>query len=70
MDRKPVVSSNIAAIGYESATNTLEVEFTSGAVYEYLGVPAETYEAFLQAESPGRYFATNIKGAYTFNRSK
>ena len=68
MDRQPVVSSNIAAIGYESGTNTLEVEFASGAVYEYLGVPGDVYDGFLAAESPGRYFAANIKGSYSFNR--
>ncbi len=70
MNRNPVVSSSIAAIGYESGTNTLEVEFSSGSVYEYLGVPQEVYDAFLAAESPGRYFAANIKGSYTYNRSK
>lgn len=70
MDRQAVVSSNIAAVGYESATNTLEVEFTSGSVYEYLGVPQEVYDAFMTAESPGRYFAQNVKGAYSFNKTR
>lgn len=68
MDRQPVISSNIAAVGYESGTNTLEVEFTSGSVYEYLGVPQEAFDAFMTAESPGRYFAANIKGAYSYNK--
>jgi hypothetical protein len=42
MKRTPVVSSNIAAVGWEPGPvpwiGTMEVEFTRGAVYRYLGV--------------------------------
>jgi len=43
MDRTPVSSSNISAIGYDSDSEMLEVEFTNGAVYSYSGVPLGEY---------------------------
>ena len=39
MDRNQVASSNIRSIGYDMQTQTLEVEFLSGWVYQYYGVP-------------------------------
>jgi hypothetical protein len=44
MNRQRVESSNIAAIGYESASATLEVEFMNGTLYEYYGVPKASTE--------------------------
>jgi len=34
--------------GYDSRSETLEVEFTNGAVYQYYNVPLTLYEAFMQ----------------------
>jgi hypothetical protein len=62
MDMKPVISSNIAAIGFDNGT--LTVEFKNGGRYEYMGVDKGVYEAMQTAESIGRYFLQNIKGSY------
>ena len=64
MRRKPVDSSAICSVGYDPASETLEVEFQSGNVYRYSGVPEEIYEDFLQARSKGRFFGTFIRGQY------
>ncbi len=64
MDRIPVSSSTISAIGYEAESCTLEVEFNTGAVYQYSGVPQEIYDALMQSDSKGRYLKANIKGRY------
>ena len=69
MIRAPVQSSNIASIGYDSTTLTLEVEFNTGAVYQYFDVPPQVHEAFVVAESKGHYLASNIKGVYRYARS-
>lgn len=66
MERTPVSSSNIAAIGYDADSQTLEVEFTSGAVYSYSGVPSNEYEGFMGSDSKGKYLHANIKNAYSF----
>ena len=66
MPRQPVRSSNIASIGYESSTNTLEVEFSSGAVYQYYGVPKAVYQGLMNASSHGSFLAAHVKGRYQY----
>ena len=64
MFREPVFSSMIVAIGYDDATEMLEVEFLSGAVYRYRGVHEDVFEAVRAAPSKGRFFNEQIKDAY------
>lgn len=66
MERAPVISSNIAAIGYDEDTQTLEIEFTNGAVYQYSNVPSSEYQGIMGADSKGKYFHSNIKNRYSF----
>jgi hypothetical protein len=64
MRRIPVRSSVIAAIGYDTETAVLEVEFRSGDVYRYFAVPPSVHKALLEAESPGAYFNKHISDHY------
>jgi hypothetical protein len=64
MKRQPVTSSLIQSVGYDPARNVLELEFASGAIYEYEDVSEETYKRLLSADSLGAYFNTEIKDAY------
>ena len=59
----PVTSNQVKAIGYDAATQTLAVTFTrgAGAIYHYPGVSPETHDAFMQAESIGKFFGEKIK---------
>ncbi len=66
MERTSVSSSNISAIGYEAETNTLEVEFLNGSVYQYAGVSVDEFEAMMSADSKGKYLNANIKGRCSF----
>lgn len=68
MERTPVASTNIRAIGYDLETQILEVEFNSGSVYQYHSVPASEHDAIMNAESKGKYFNANIKNNYTFTK--
>lgn len=66
MERQAVSSSNIASVGYEEASETLEVEFTkTGRVYQYLNVPGFMFERLMQANSVGIFFNAEIKNAFT-----
>ncbi len=47
MDRKPVRSSNIRSVGYEVETQVLELEFHSGGIYRYPGVPEVIYRGLM-----------------------
>lgn len=66
--REPVESTTMRSIGYEAAGQMLEIEFESGAVYRYLGVPGEVFEQLRQAESKGRYFNAAIRDCYEWER--
>jgi len=67
MERKPVTSSNIASIGYDENTSTLEIEFLNNTIYQYFDVPQHVYNGIMSADSHGQYLAQNIKGEYNFS---
>lgn len=66
MERTPVSSSNISAIGYDTDSQTLQVEFTNGVVYQYSNFPVGEYEGFMNADSKGKYLHANIKNRYSY----
>ena len=68
MQRTPVVSSNIESIGYDATSQTLEVCFNSGSIYQYFDVPRHVYEGLMNASSHGQYLNQNIKGSYRYAR--
>ena len=63
-----VESSTIAAVGYDAVRKLLEVEFSSGAVYHYFGVPAGVHQSLLSASSKGTFFNRNIRGRFRYRR--
>jgi len=63
-----VESSNIAAVGYDSETETLQIRFHSGKTYQFYGVPDNLFEGLLTAESVGKYFAANVRGQYEYKK--
>jgi KTSC domain len=64
----PVSSSSLVAVGYDSARRELEIEFVSGRLYRYFGVPPRAYEALMRAPSKGRHFNEHIRDRYRFSR--
>jgi hypothetical protein len=66
MNRIPVVSSNIADIGYDEQSMTLEVGFNNGTVYQYFDVPQTVHQAFMNASSKGTFLTESIKGNYRY----
>lgn len=52
------------SVGYEGKREVLEIEFQSGAIYQYLDVPAAVYEKLWGAESKGQYFNREIRDSY------
>ncbi|HDC4550117.1 KTSC domain-containing protein [Enterobacter kobei] len=64
MERKAVNSSNLASIGYDEPSQTLEIEFHHGGVYQYYDVPGHVYMELISAGSIGSYFSHNIRNDY------
>jgi len=65
---RPVSSSNVAAVGYQEADQALFVEFHSGALYRYEGVPRDVYDAFVAASSKGRFVWQRLRDRYSYRR--
>ena len=64
MQRNSVASSNLASVGYDAATQTLEVEFLNGSIYQYYDVPESIYNKLIAAGSIGKFLYQNIRDAY------
>ena len=68
MHRQAVSSSNIRSVGYETTTQTLEIEFHGGRIYRYSGVAYEVYQSLMSAASIGSYFYAHIRDQYPYTR--
>lgn len=68
MNRQPVESSMLLSVGYDPVTAVLELEFTSGHVYQYGEIEEETYRELMAADSKGKYFLEYIQEQYPFVR--
>ena len=68
MERVVVQSGAVASVGYDPATETLEVCFPSGAVWQYFDFPPEKYAEFMAADSLGRWFAMFVRANYKSQR--
>lgn len=68
MTREPVSSSSLAEIGYDGSTQTMEVCFKNGRIYQYFDVPHDVYDELRTAESPGGYLSSVVKGRFRYAR--
>lgn len=64
MERQPVNSTMIAACGYDAETQTMEVQFTGGAIYRYANVPPSVHQSLITAPSIGKQFYATIRDKY------
>ncbi len=64
MTREDVKSSNLKSVGYDKEKKVLEVEFHSGAVHQYSGVPANLHQRMMKASSIGGFFHTHIRNFF------
>lgn len=68
MVRQSVASTALQSVGYDERTETLEVQFVNGSVYQYDGVPLHVHEQLMQASSKGQFFHAYIQLSYPFSR--
>ena len=61
MSAVQVQSSVIHSLDYDSVAKSLRVAFANGTGHTYQGVDEATYQAFVNAESPGKFFNQNFK---------
>lgn len=69
MNRVPVSSSDLASVGYDPDTSTLEVAFRSGGIYLYFNVPERHFQALTSGRgSVGRYMNAYVRDRYRYRR--
>lgn len=68
MNRTPVQSSNMAEVGYDAPSMTLEIQFIKSGTYHFFDVPELVYVELMQADSKGKYFNSNIRNNYRNTR--
>jgi uncharacterized protein len=68
MEREAVSSSTIVSAGYDSGSETMEIEFKNGGVYQYYNVPQAIYDSFLASDSKGKFLHANIKSSFPCSR--
>lgn len=64
-----VESSNVSAVGYHAPSQRMAVQFKSGGLYHYHGVPQKTATAVLDAKSVGSAVRAHlVQGGFRFDR--
>ena len=66
MERTPLASGAVASAGYDDATLVLEIEFTSGRIYQYAAVPRSVFDWLLRTPNKGSYVTRMISERYTY----
>lgn len=66
LDRKPVSSTIVTSIGYDSESAILEVEFAGGSVYRYFDVPEHMYRELTAGASVGKTMTSAIIGKFPY----
>jgi hypothetical protein len=61
MNRIPVVSKAIKAVGYDPALRHLEIEYHNGQLYRHYNVPKRVHIKLVNATSPGNYLNEAVK---------
>jgi hypothetical protein len=65
---QPLESKLLAAAAYTAPQRQLYLRFHSGDVYRYFTFPAEQYQEFLASDSQGRYFLSQIRNCFPYQR--
>jgi hypothetical protein len=67
-EMQPVISSNVAAIGYDEITEDVYVEFIESGMYLYERVPLSVWQDFEVTGSKGGFVNNVLKPGYRYRR--
>jgi hypothetical protein len=69
MNWETLESEMLSAVAYDAEKHILYLRFrNTGDVYRYFDLPASEYQAFLAAESHGRFFLAHIRNCFRYER--
>jgi hypothetical protein len=64
LERQPVKSRILRSLGYDESTKILEIEFQTGLVYQYAGVPIKVYRELIRSEEIVKYFTDKVRNRF------
>ncbi len=64
MKRRSVESRALTSVGYDSEEGILEVEFSSGRIYQYLRVEPSVYEWLMRTSGKAAFLNRKVVGHY------
>ena len=68
MHRIPVPSTEITQVGYQEDSETLEIKFEHGGVYQFFNVPSSVFAEFMSASSKEGYYHSKIGERFPCSR--
>jgi hypothetical protein len=69
MQRRPLHTERLRSAGYDPRAQRLEIEFSSGDVRAYKGVPDEVARRFFAAPNPAAFWEDRIAEEYPVERA-
>lgn len=66
MERTAVESNSLRSVGYDAESTELEVEFHSGRVYRFEGVPESLHDWLMRSPGKGGFFNRMIRDRFPF----
>jgi len=70
MHRFPIPSKEITQVGYQEDSETLEIQFVKGGVYQFFNVPSTVFDEFMSAPSKEGYYHSKIGERFPSSRVK
>jgi KTSC domain len=64
LERQTVKSRILRSMGYDESTKILEIEFQTGLVYQYAGVPPKVYQELIRSDEIGKYFTDKVRNRF------
>ena len=68
MQRIPIPSKEITQVGYQERSETLEIKFEHGGVYQFFNVPADVFDGLMNAASKEGYYQLKIGKRFPCSR--
>jgi hypothetical protein len=66
MERQRLESRSVRSAGYDAASRELELEFATGRVYRYEGVPGSVWDWLLRTKNKGSFVTRMISPTYAY----
>jgi KTSC domain-containing protein len=68
MNRTGVTANGIAQVGYEDGSEILEIEFSSGKVFQFFNVPQKMFNQLMSTSHKEIYYEREILERFPYKR--